>query len=159
MTKNITSRKKSRRFLFQKLFSDTYHNNDKQLFNDAFLIDSYKGNLDLKYIEEMEKIIKGKQPEFIETLKIYAPKFAPEKMDLTYVLPIFIALWEMLYLKEEIPAKVSINEAIEIAKTFGTDTAKKIVNWVLNQVYNNYDELKEKLDNLKEKSDFSFFKK
>jgi hypothetical protein len=38
----------------------------------------------------MEKLIKSKQPELLEVLKMYAPKFSPEKMDLTYVIPIFI---------------------------------------------------------------------
>ena len=155
----IISRKKSRKFLFQKLFSDTYNDNNTELFNDAFLIDSYKWNLDEKYLEEMEKLIKEKQPELIEILKMYAPKFSPEKMDLTYVIPIFIAATEMLYFSDEIPAKVSINEAIEISKLFWTDTAKKIVNWVLNGLYKNYDEVKLKLENLEEKSDYNFFEK
>jgi hypothetical protein len=51
----------------------------------------------------MEKLIKEKQPELIEVLKMYAPKFSPDKMDLTYVIPIFIALTEMLYFSKEIP--------------------------------------------------------
>jgi hypothetical protein len=38
----------------------------------------------------MELLIKSKQVELLEVLKMYAPKFSPEKMDLTYVVPIFI---------------------------------------------------------------------
>jgi len=116
--KKITSRKKSRKFLFQKLFSETYNNNDKKLFNEVFIIDSYKDNLDEEYLEEMERLIKEKQPELIEILKMYAPKFTPDNMDLYYVLPIFIASTEMLYFSGEIPGKVSLNEAIEISKVF-----------------------------------------
>lgn len=155
----IISRKKSRKFLFQKLFSDTYNNNDKELFNEAFVIDSFKWNLDEKYLEEMEKIVKFRQPELIEVLKMFAPKFSPEKMDLTYVLPIFIWASEMLYFSEEIPAKVSLNEAIEISKTYWWDSSPKIVNGVLNWLYKNFDDTKLKLDNLNEKSDYSFFAK
>jgi N utilization substance protein B len=58
----------------------------------------------------------------------YAPKFNIEKMSLLYVLPIYIALAEMFFLQEEIPPKVSINEAIELAKIFTDDPVKKIVN-------------------------------
>ena len=155
----IISRKKSRKFLFQKLFSDTYNNNDTELFNEAFIIDSYKWNLDDKYIVEMQELIKFKEGELIEILKMYAPKFSPEKMELTYVLPIFIAATEMLYFSDEIPAKVSLNEAIEISKVFWTETAKKIVNWVLNNLYQNYEEVKVKLENIEEKSEYSFFVK
>jgi 1-acyl-sn-glycerol-3-phosphate acyltransferase len=78
-------------------------------------------------------------------------------MDLTYVLPIFIWIWEMFFFSKEIPVKVSINEAIEISKTFWDDSAKKIVNWVLNKVMKDYDELKKELKEKKFSYDFSFF--
>jgi len=155
----IISRKKSRKLLFQKLFSETYNKNDSTLFNEAFIIDSYKWHLDEDYLSEMEQIIKEKEPELIEILNMYAPKFSPKKMDLTYVLPIFIASAEMLYFSWEIPWKVSMNEAIEISKVYWTDTAKKIVNWVLNNVFNNFDVVKNKLENIENKSEFSFFSK
>jgi len=147
----IISRKKSRKFLFQKLFSDTYNKNDNELFNNSFIIDSFKWNLDENYLSEMEKTIKEKQPELLELLKMYAPKFSPEKMDLTYVIPIFIWATEMLYFSEEIPPKVSINEAIEISKLYWTDSSPKIVNWVLNSLYKNYEETKSNLKNIKDK--------
>ena len=151
------SRKKSRKFLFQKLFSETYWKNLESDFRESFLIDSFRGNLDDKYLEEMESLIKQKEPYLIELIKMYAPKFQPENMSLTYVIPIFIWATEMLYFSEEIPAKVSMNEAIEIAKVYGEDSAKKIVNWVLNKLYKDYDDIKEKLDNLEVKDKYSFF--
>ena len=153
------SRKKSRKFLFQKLFAETFSKFDEADFRDSFLVDSYKWHIDEEYIVEMEKIIKENEDKLIELIKMYAPKFSPEKMILTYVIPIFIWASEMLYYKEEIPAKVSINEAIELAKTYWDDSARRIVNWVLNNLLKNYDEIKEKLDNLEKKEDsFSFFK-
>jgi len=54
----------------------------------------------------------------LEIIKKYAPKFNIENMNLTYIIPVYISLAEMLYLKEDIPAKVSINEAVELAKTY-----------------------------------------
>jgi len=44
-----------------------------------------------------------------------------------------LAAFEMLYC-EDIPAKVSINEAIEIGKKFGTDETGPFVNGVLDAV-------------------------
>jgi len=155
----ITSRKKTRKFLFQKLFSDTYIENDIDLFKKSFMIKSFEWNLDEKYLSEMNELVKEKQPELIELLKIYAPKFSPEKMDLTYVLPIFIWATEMLYFSEEIPAKVSLNEAVEISKTYWTESSKRIVNWVMNAFYKNFEETKIKLENIENKTDFSFFDK
>lgn len=41
--------------------------------------------------------------------------------------------FELLYLPD-VPAKVTMNEAIELAKSFGDDEASKFVNGVLNKV-------------------------
>ena len=41
-----------------------------------------------------------------------------------------IALFELLYL-QDVPLKVAVNEAVELGKTFGGDTAPRFVNGVL----------------------------
>jgi N utilization substance protein B len=49
-------------------------------------------------------------------------------MNLTYIIPVYISITEMLFIEEEIPPKVSINEAVELAKIYGDDSSRKIVN-------------------------------
>lgn len=47
-----------------------------------------------------------------------------------------LGLFELLYGKrEEVPPKVAINEAIELAKSFGGESSGKFVNGVLGTVY------------------------
>jgi len=47
-----------------------------------------------------------------------------------------IGLFELLYAnKEEVPPKVAINEAIELAKSFGGESSGKFVNGVLGTVF------------------------
>ena len=47
-----------------------------------------------------------------------------------------IGLYELLYAnKEEVPPKVAINEAIELAKSFGGENSGKFINGVLGTVY------------------------
>lgn len=47
-----------------------------------------------------------------------------------------IGLYELLYSnKEEVPPKVAINEAIELAKSFGGESSGKFINGVLGTVY------------------------
>ena len=47
-----------------------------------------------------------------------------------------IGLYELLYEdKEEVPPKVAINEAIELAKTFGGESSGKFINGVLGTVF------------------------
>lgn len=45
-----------------------------------------------------------------------------------------IAIYELLYGKE-VPPKVAINEAVELAKDFGGENSSKFVNGVLGTVY------------------------
>ena len=52
-----------------------------------------------------------------------------------------IGLYELLYgNKEEVPPKVAINEAIELAKTFGGESSGKFINGVLGTVYKQIEE-------------------
>jgi N utilization substance protein B len=44
-------------------------------------------------------------------------------------------VFELLWM-DDVPAKVTVNEAIELAKSFGDDDASKFVNGILDQVLN-----------------------
>jgi N utilization substance protein B len=52
-----------------------------------------------------------------------------------------VAIYEMLYDPEEdVPPRVAINEAIEIAKTFGSESSPKFVNGALGYIYRKFEE-------------------
>ena len=60
-----------------------------------------------------------------------------------------IGLYELLYEnKKEGPPKVAINEAIELAKTFGGESSGKFINGVLGTVYKELDK-EQKTENSK----------
>jgi len=69
-------------------------------------------------MNEMFDLIVIRQYDILEIIKTYAPKFDLETMLKTNIIAIAIAVSEMLWLKEEIPAKVSINEAIDLSKYY-----------------------------------------
>lgn len=46
-----------------------------------------------------------------------------------------MGLYELLYLAAIVPPKVAINEAVELAKAFGSDNSSKFVNGVLGTAY------------------------
>ena len=46
-----------------------------------------------------------------------------------------IGLYELLHQAEVIPPKVAINEAVELAKAFGSDNSSKFINGVLGTAY------------------------
>jgi acyl carrier protein len=45
-----------------------------------------------------------------------------------------LAVYEILY-NNAVPAKAAINEAVELAKSFGSDTSSRFVNGVLGTIY------------------------
>jgi transcription antitermination protein NusB len=45
-----------------------------------------------------------------------------------------IGIYELLY-EEEVPPKVAINEAVELAKAFGGENSSKFINGVLGTIY------------------------
>ncbi|MGF7048592.1 N utilization substance protein B [Paenibacillus sp. DS2015] len=53
-----------------------------------------------------------------------------------------LASYEMVY-QDDVPAKVVVNEAIDLAKHFGTEDSGKFVNGVLGNMIKDLDQLKE----------------
>ena len=60
-----------------------------------------------------------------------------------------IALWEIAVYKKT-PVKVVINEAVELAKTYGSDSAPRFINGVLGTLAEQIDALRAELVNLEE---------
>ncbi|MDD3302196.1 MAG: transcription antitermination protein NusB [Candidatus Gracilibacteria bacterium] len=152
-----TSRRLTRRLLFQKLFVLGYNKITDEKFFDFFYQDDIT-SIDEKYFEEMQNLIIEKEDILISLVEKYAPKFNIEKMSLLFIIPLYIALTEMFFLQEEIPAKVSINEAIELSKKYGDGTTKNLVNGILNNILTDYDNLKTYIKEGPFESKFSFFK-
>lgn len=67
-----------------------------------------------------------------------------------------LGLYELLFSdRSEVPAKVAINEAIELAKTFGGETSSRFVNGVLGAVYKEIGEPGKDETSKKEKRDMT----
>lgn len=73
--------------------------------------------------KELEKIIADSAPEW--------PIDQISEIDKSIL---EIAIYELLYSKE-VPAKVAINEAVELSKQFGSDNSSKFINGVLGTVF------------------------
>ncbi len=78
-----------------------------------------------KHLSEIDKIIEKAAPEWpIDQINIVDRNI------------LRIGLYELLYGKpKEVPPKVAINEAIELAKTFGGESSGRFINGVLGTVY------------------------
>ncbi len=66
-----------------------------------------------------------------ETIQSHAPQWPLERMDNITRCILLIGAYELLH-AADVPAAVVMNEAIEIAKEYGTEESAKFVNGVLN---------------------------
>jgi len=67
-------------------------------------------------------------------LKKYAAQWPLEQIALIDRNVLRLGIYEML-LAKEVPPKVAIDEAIEVAKMFGGDSSSKFINGVLGAIY------------------------
>ncbi|HEV2412285.1 MAG TPA: transcription antitermination factor NusB [Candidatus Saccharimonadales bacterium] len=70
-------------------------------------------------------------------LQPIAPEWPLEQISRTDRVILRMALFELQNFKD-VPAKVVINEAIELAKAFGNDNSSKFINGVLGTAYKRY---------------------
>jgi len=85
------------------------------------------------------QIITGVVEHLIDIDKIIikaAPEWPIDQITIVDRNILRMGLYELLYSnKEEVPPKVAINEAIELAKSFGGESSGRFVNGVLGTVY------------------------
>jgi N utilization substance protein B len=96
------------------------------------------------------KIIFGVLP-LTSTLDEYIAKYAPEwPLDQIAAIDrniLRMALWEFA-VYHDTPIKVAINEAVELAKQYGSDSAPRFVNGVLGALADHQHEIQQAFQNL-----------
>ena len=91
---------------------------------------------DTSFMKSLVESVLKKRETLDEILTKAAPDWPIEKISIVDRNILRIGLYELLFVdKAEVPAKVAINEAIELAKTFGGENSGKFVNGVLGAVY------------------------
>lgn len=93
----------------------------------------------LKDEEFVDSLIKGvveHKKELDNIIEKAAPMWPIDQIDMIDRNVLRLGLYELLYEnKEEVPPKVAINEAIELAKSFGGESSGKFINGVLGTVF------------------------
>jgi N utilization substance protein B len=94
------------------------------------------GVADITFIDSLTKGILAKKADLAEVIEKAAPEWPLDKISPVDRNVLRLGLYELLFAdREEVPAKVAINESIELAKTFGGETSGRFVNGVLGAVY------------------------
>jgi N utilization substance protein B len=94
------------------------------------------GMNDHSFLSELAENILKKRSDLDTIIEKAAPEWPIDKISIVDRNILRLGLYELLFSdREEVPAKVAINEAIELAKTFGGENSGKFVNGVLGSVY------------------------
>jgi N utilization substance protein B len=87
----------------------------------------------LSFSGELVKGVLQHKSELDALIKKFAPAFPPEQMPIIDRNILRLAIFEILF-NDKTPFKVAINEAIELAKEFGSDSSPRLINGVLGSI-------------------------
>mgnify|MGYP003521421877 FL=1 len=127
--------------VLQTLFEQEFRQSceDKNLNLDEVIdrnIRRYKKALkDTEFVKKTVKGIVKHQSVLDEMLQPLAPEWPIEHIARMDRLILRIGAYELLFNQDKIPAKVAINESVELAKAFGGDNSSKFINGVLGSLY------------------------
>jgi N utilization substance protein B len=90
---------------------------------------------DKQFVTDLAKGVVAHQSELDEKIQPIAPDWPIEQIARIDRTILRIGLYELLHRATIVPPKVAINEAVELAKAFGSDNSSKFVNGVLGTAY------------------------
>ncbi len=97
---------------------------------------------DITFVQELLSGVVSHRAEIDALVVKHAPEWPLDQISVVDKSILRLAIYELIWNKE-VPAKVAINEAVELAKTFGGDNTSRFVNGVLGTVYRQSDRYKE----------------
>ena len=90
---------------------------------------------DLAYAQEAVSGVESRREEIDALIQQWAPHWPIDQITNVDRNVLRLGIFELKYNEGKVPPKVAINEAIELAKTFGGDASGKFVNGVLGAIF------------------------
>jgi len=126
------TRRELRENVFKMLFRVEFHE-EGEMSGQLGMMDDELENIkeeDAAYINNKCSDIIAKISEIDEAINASTTGWKTTRMAKVDLSIIRLAVYEIKY-EEDVPAKVAINEAVELAKLYGTDNSASFVNGVL----------------------------
>lgn len=135
----MANRHISRSIVLQTLFEWDLNNIERNEVNTVLernIGEFAQNKTDAPFIEKLLDGVLGKQNELDQVISKAAPEWPIDRISPVDRNILRLGLFELLFAdRKEVPAKVAINEAIELAKQFGGENSSRFVNGVLGAVY------------------------
>ncbi|OHA02419.1 MAG: transcription antitermination factor NusB [Candidatus Sungbacteria bacterium RIFCSPHIGHO2_02_FULL_49_20] len=135
----MANRHLSRSIAMQSLFEWDFHGKDPALLPSIVERNIAEFAPGVEETEFIWRLANG-VVEYLPKIDVIIERAAPEwPIDMITAIDrnlLRLGLYELLFgNREEVPPKVAINEAIELAKSFGGDSSSRFINGVLGTVY------------------------
>ena len=130
--KKPSARRRARECTVQALYSWAVSGNTAEQVELAFVLDQDMDGVDKPYFRKLFRQI----VENIETIDFSISPYidrAFDELDPIETTILRLAVYELRF-ELDVPYKVVINEAIEVAKLFGADESHKYINGVLDKI-------------------------
>ena len=135
----MANRHLSRSIVLQSLFEWDLNALEKKEVNDVLernVAEFAPNKTDMPFMSKLLDGVLAKQPELDLVIEKAAPEWPIDRISPVDRNILRLGLYELLFAeRSEVPAKVAINEAIELAKQFGGENSSRFVNGVLGAVY------------------------
>ncbi|MDQ3089762.1 MAG: transcription antitermination factor NusB [bacterium] len=129
----------SRSIVLQTLFEWDFEKKSKEDAISVFdrnILEFSPGTNDRPFMEGILNNVLDKQKDLDLLIEKAAPDWPIEKISIVDRNILRIGLAELLFSdRSEVPPKVAINEAIELAKSFGGETSGRFINGVVGAIY------------------------
>ena len=130
MGKRRSARELALKFLYQAEFNSDSPDSELDPFLERANVSEEIQNFTQTLIENL--LIHEKEVD--ELLKKISSKWAPDRMAVIDKNILRLGICELLF-DPAIPPKVVINEAVEIAKKFGTEESPDFINGILDKIF------------------------
>ncbi len=110
-------------------------------------IEVYSNTIDdSDFVTELVNGVQEKEDEIDGLIAPAAPEWPIEQIAKIDKAILRIAVYELM-IRRDVPPKVAINEAVELAKAFGGENSSKFINGVLGTIYRQSDFYESEEDN------------
>jgi N utilization substance protein B len=130
---SLVARRKGRAVTLQVLFEVDCAGHDSTEALDRLLEDSSLPEETAAFARELVLKVLENREVIDELIQRFAPAWPLQQIAMVDRNILRLGIYEILF--RVVPAKVAINEAVELAKSFGSDSSPKFVNGVLGSVY------------------------
>ena len=104
----------------------------------AYNLKEYADRLkDVSFAQDLVKNVLDKKKDILDVLQEEAPEWPVDKIAPVDRAILEIGIYEIIF-SDDVPPIVAINEAVEVAKSYGDVNAPKFVNGVLSTVMHKY---------------------